>query len=134
MTKTYLIADVSSNHMGNLDVANTMIHLAAKNGVDCVKFQSWKADALRKDFPNYDATYSRHLISELSDQDHEVLIETCDKNGIDFLTTCFDINRVQFLASLGIDRIKVASPDCGSVRLLETLMKHFNKLVISTGM
>lgn len=134
MTKTYLIADVSSNHMGNMAVAQGMIELAAKNGVDCVKFQSWKADCLRKDFPDYEATYARHSKSELSDSDHELLIEQCRKNGVDFLTTCFDVSRATFLASLGLNRIKVASPDCGSTRLLETLMKHFKTLIISTGM
>lgn len=134
MVKTYIVADASSNHMGNMDLAKGMIELAAKNGVDCVKFQSWKADTLRKNFPDYASTYARHRKSELSDQDHAMLIETCKNNGIDFLTTCFDIERAPFLASLGIGRIKVASPDCGSSRLLEVLMRYFQKLVISTGM
>ncbi len=132
--KTYIIADISSNHMGNMAIAQAMIDVAANIGIDCVKFQSWKAGSLRKDFPDYNATYNRHKKTELSEDDHLLLIEHCKKNSIDFLTTCFDLNRIDFLASLGIDTIKVASPDCGSIRLLESLMKHFKKLIISTGM
>lgn len=134
MNRTYIIADVSSNHMGDMNIARSMVETAAKAGVDCVKFQSWTADSLRKDFTDYAATYARHKKTQLSDEDHQSLIEACRANKVDFLTTCFDLKRAPFLASLGLERIKVASPDCGSVRLLETLMKHFKKLIVSTGM
>ncbi len=134
MLKTYVIADISSNHMGDINIARSMIELASQIGLDCVKFQSWTADSLRKDFNDYDSTYARHKKTQLSDDDHYVLLEHCKQNKIDFLTTCFDISRVDFLASLGLRTIKVASPDCGSVRLLEALMKKFKRLIISTGM
>jgi sialic acid synthase SpsE len=61
-------------------------------------------------------------------------MQWCDQYKIGFLTTCFDLNRVEFLASLGLKTIKVGSPDCNSFRLLEKLMKHFDHLIISTGM
>jgi N,N'-diacetyllegionaminate synthase len=134
MPKTTIIADVSSNHMGDINLAKTMIEIAAKAGVDTVKFQSWKADSLRKDFPDYEATYARHRKTQLSDEDHKTLIDHCRAKGVEFLTTCFDLSRVDFLASLGLKRIKVASPDCGSERLLKALMKKFPSLIVSTGM
>lgn len=134
MTKTKIIADITSNHMGNLDIAKAMVEAAARAGVDIVKFQSWRAHALRKDFPEYDATYQRHRRTELSDADHSELLSFCAMHGVEFLTTCFDLERVDFLASLGLQCIKVASPDCGSVRLLECLMARFPRLIISTGM
>lgn len=134
MKKTTLIADVSSNHMGDMALAKAMIEAAAQAGVDTVKFQSWRADSLRKDFPDYAATYARHKKTQLSDEDHHALIEHCRAHKVEFLTTCFDLSRVDFLASLGLKRIKVASPDCGSVRLITALMKKFPQLLISTGM
>ncbi len=134
MARTYIVADASSNHMGDLSIACTMIEAAGQMGVDCVKFQSWTADALRPDFPNYRKTYERHQRTQISDEDHHRLIQHCRDNRVDFLTTCFDLNRVPFLAALGLGAIKVASPDCGSIKLLEALMKHFKRLIISTGM
>lgn len=134
MKKPLIVADVSSNHMGDMALAKAMIEGAAKAGVDVVKFQSWRADSLRKDFPDYAATYARHKKTQLSDEDHHALMEHCKAHGVEFLTTCFDLSRVDFLASLGLKRIKVASPDCGSVTLLKKLMAKFPQLLVSTGM
>ena len=132
--QTKIVADMSSNHMGNLDLAEAMIKAAADAGVDVVKFQSWQAHKLRPDFTDYEKTFQRHKISEISDQDHEFLMKKCEEYGVEFLTTCFDIERVGFLKNLGLNTIKVASPDCGSFRLLDCLMKTFEHLIISTGM
>jgi len=132
--RTQIIADVSSNHMGSKAVAEAMIQAAAAAGVDLVKFQSWQARKLRPDFPDYDQTFRRHQTTELSDKDHWFLVERCRQCGVKFLTTCFDLDRVDFLAGLGLDTIKVASPDCGSLRLLDRLMEKFEHLIISTGM
>lgn len=117
-----------------MQVAEAMIETAAAAGCDVIKFQSWRADMVRKDFPNYEATYKRHKKAQLSEDDHRFLIETCKKNNIGFLTTCFDLESVKFLASLGMGAIKVASPDCASFTLINRLMDKFEKLIISTGM
>lgn len=132
--RTRIIADMSSNHMGNMAIAEAMVCAAADAGVDIVKFQSWQARKLRKDFPDYQATFARHRSTELSDEDHYHLIDVCRKKGVEFLTTCFDLERVDFLAGLGLKSIKVASPDCASLRLLDRLMEKFEHIIISTGM
>lgn len=132
--KTEIVADIGSNHMGNIELAEAMIRGAAEIGIDTVKFQSWQARKLRKNFPDYDATYARHKKTELSDEAHKHLIEICEEVGVNFLTTCFDTERAEFLASLGLERIKVASPDCANFRLLDVLMDNFKQLIISTGM
>lgn len=120
--------------MGNIELAKAMIRSAAEIRIDTVKFQSWQARKLRNNFPDYDATYARHKKTELSDEDHKRLIKICEEVGVNFLTTCFDTERAEFLASLGLERIKVASPDCANFRLLDVLMDNFKQLIISTGM
>ena len=132
--KTKIIADCCSNHMGNLQIALEMVDIAAEIGVDIVKFQSWTAASLRKDYPDYSNVYERHRRSELTDEFHYALIERCKKRKVEFLTTCFDVKRIEFLASLGIDKIKVASSDCGSYTLLDALSKNFSQVIVSTGM
>ena len=132
--KTKIIADVSSNHMGDITVAESLIKEAAHAGVDIVKFQSWQADKLRTDFPEYESTFKRHKKTELSDDDHIRLIEICSKYGVEFLTTCFDSTRMDFLSSLGLKSIKVASPDSMSFGMIGRLMDKFEHVIISTGM
>ncbi len=131
---TRLIAEIGANHMGDMNLAKAMVDAAAEAGADTVKFQSWQSGKLRSDFPDYEATRTRHSRTQLSDDAHHDLIAYCASKGVKFLTTCFDIDRVEFLASLGLDEIKVASPDCGSIRMIEKMMKHFPRIIISTGM
>lgn len=131
MMRTRLIAEVTSNHGGDLGLAREFIQAAARAGVDYVKFQSWRAATVREGAA--DPQYDWFVQSELSDQAHHELINECARNNIKFLTTCFDIGRVEFLASLGLDTIKVGSPDLGSRRMLEALRKRFRHIIVSTG-
>lgn len=133
--KVLIAADLTSNHMGDMDYAKKMIDAAADAGVDIVKTQSWQADKLSKDFHgDYQATYDRHKKTELSNDQHHELMAHCRSRGVTFLTTCFDLDRVSFLASLGLNTIKVASSDCTSFSLLKKLMDNFETLIVSTGM
>ncbi len=128
--RTRIIAEVGANHGGDLGLAKEMIAVAAGCGVDFVKFQSWQAETLPPGDPNFE----RHRQAQLGDDDHVALIEGCARHGVEFLTTCFDTGRVEFLAGLGLSHIKVASPDVGSIRMLEMLAERFSHLIVSTGM
>lgn len=129
-TKTKVIAEVASNHGGDIQLAKRFIRVAAECGADYVKFQSWQGKNLRPDDPQYDW----FIRSELSDKGHLELMEECQARGIQFLTTCFEAERVRFLASLGLKEIKVGSADTGSYRMLRELRGHFERILISTGM
>lgn len=129
-----LIAEIGANHMGDLPLARAMIDAAVAAGCDTVKFQSWRPEKLAASFPDYDAVFARHSRTALSDDAHAELIAYCRSKGVRFLTTCFDLDRVDFLAALGLDEVKIASPDCASGRLIERLMARFPRLIISTGM
>lgn len=128
--RTQIIFEVGANHNGDLGLAKAMIQAAAELGADYVKFQSWQAKNLRPGHPDYE----RHKRAELPDEAHHVLLEECRQRGIGFLTTCFDVGRVDFLASLGLETIKVASPDVASRRMIRLLRERFKHLIISTGM
>lgn len=125
-----IIAEAGSNHGGDMVLAREMVSAAAESGCDYVKFQSWQANRL--DPLNPDRDFYKNL--ELSDEAHLDLMEACRRNNIRFLTTCFDCHRVDFLSSLGLKSIKVASTDVGSTKLLNLLKEHFPHLVVSTGM
>jgi N,N'-diacetyllegionaminate synthase len=132
MNKTQFIAEVSSNHGGNMALAKEFIRIAAQVGVDYVKFQSWQVARLA-DGPK-DPQYDWLVKAELTDAMHRELMEECAKQGVKFLTAVFDIHRVDFLASLGLKEIKVPSPNLSSYRMLEALRNKFEHVILSTGM
>ncbi len=127
-----IVAEIADNHGGDLKLAKEFIRVAAAVGVDCVKFQSWQIKRLRD--PSQEPMYHWIQHAELSDEIHSQLMEECQKQGIQFLTTVFDVHRVDFLASLGLNEIKVPSPDLGNMVLLEALKGRFDHIIVSTGM
>jgi len=129
--KTKIIAEVASNHSGDMLLAKKFIQTAAEAGVDFVKFQSSRfEDLISKDDPQAEWVQK----TSLSDSAHFELMEECRKNNIAFLTTCFSQQRIDFLKTLHIDTIKVASPDLLSFSMIEKLAECFKNLIISTGM
>ena len=129
-----LIAEIGANHLGDLNIARAMVDAAMAAGCETVKFQSWRPEKLTRAFPDYEAAFSRHAKTVLSDEGHVEILEHCRARGIRFLTSCFDVDRIDFLKSLGLEEVKVASPDCASTRMLERLKAQFPHLIVSTGM
>ncbi len=141
MSKIKIIAEIGANHNGDMSLAKEMIHAAAENGADYAKFQSWQADKIGPgpwdspepffQFKNKREFYNN---AQLTDENHFELIETCNSLGIKFLTTCFDIGRSEFLGTLGMNTIKIASCDSSSTGMIEKLSHDYETLVVSTGM
>jgi N,N'-diacetyllegionaminate synthase len=134
MSKPLIIAEFGSNHLGDMDLAQRMIDAAAKAHVDVVKFQSWQADRLIASYPDYEKMMAWYKKTELTDEKHWALKKACENAGMEFLTSVFDLSRVAFLAELGLKRIKIASPDCGSTALLKAVRDRFPEILVSTGM
>ena len=141
MKEINIIAEIGSNHAGDMSLAKEMIHAAHESGANYAKFQSWQeknigpgpwdSDEKFFHFKNKREFYNS---AELTDQDHYDLKQECDKIGIKFLTTCFDRNRVDFLSELGLDTMKVASFDSTNEHMIRELSFKFDRLVVSTGM
>jgi len=129
---TRIVLEAASNHEGDIERAQEMVRVAAELGADMIKFQSYRAENLRGDVSEEERQRRGRLA--LSDQDHRALIEACREHGIPFLTTCFDRGRVPFLRDLGLRTIKIASPDCGALSMLEDLADFIDEFIISTGM
>jgi len=129
-----IIADCCSNHCGDRKTMEKMVRAAKIAGVDAVKFQSFKADMLRKDWPDYENEYKYYKKHELSEDDHYFLLNLCEKLKIEFLTAVFDLETVNFLRKLGLKRVKIASPDCNNWALIDACLEKFDHVIISTGM
>lgn len=129
-SKIKIIAEIASSHNGDIELGKKMIQEAAKTGVDIVKFQSWQS----KNVDDGDPDKKRYASLELSDNDHLVLKKECELNGVEFLTTCYNEERIQFLKDLGLKKIKVASTDLKALNFLKKLRDNFEEVIVSTGM
>jgi N-acetylneuraminate synthase/N,N'-diacetyllegionaminate synthase len=127
-----LIVEIGQNHNGDMAVATEMIRLAAAAGADVAKFQVYDARTL---FPREgNPWYEYNCATELSRPDVERLAETCAREGIEFMASVFDAERVDWLEAVGVRRYKVASRSVRDESLLTRLAQTGKPLLVSLGM
>jgi sialic acid synthase SpsE len=138
----YIIAEIGVNHEGNIDLAKKMIRECFEAGAHAAKFQSYKADKIAsKNSPAYwdtekEKTPSQHALFKKYDgfeeQDYIQLAEYCSDLGIDFMSTPFDLEAVDFLDPLQ-KAYKIASADITNIPLIRKCAEKGKPLIISTG-
>ena len=130
--KTYVIAEIGINHGGDLDTAKRLIDTAAKTGCDAVKFQTYLTE---KRAPKGNQEILDILKKcELPFTAFSILKDHAKDYGLDFFSTPFDRESVQYLESIGTDLYKVASFDVVNKQLLRELSKTGNPIIMSVGM
>jgi N,N'-diacetyllegionaminate synthase len=145
MNKTYIIAEAGVNHNGNINIALELIIQAKNCGADCVKFQTYKTEQLVSEMSpkaNYqlevtDAKESQFKMLkklELGYDSYPSLINKCKELNIDFLSTPYNFDDVDFLNSLNVDAFKIASGQLTELPFLKYVAKTGKKIIISTGM
>ncbi len=127
-----IIADISCNHGGDMDLARRMIDAAAISGATYAKFQTWKVERLRTGDWDNDGRRELYRQAELSEENHNVLKNHCEVQGIRFLTSCFSIKDLEFIRSL-TSEVKIPSPECSNYDLVYAAIDSFDKVIISTG-
>ena len=141
----YIIAEAGVNHNGQRDLAFALVDAAAKAGADAVKFQTFDAAKLTaQSAPK--AAYQKNATDrqesqldmlrklELSREWHAELQAHARSNGIEFLSTAFDPDSLDFLAALGMPLFKVPSGELTNAPLLWRFARTGKPLVVSTGM
>ena len=145
MKKTLIIAEAGVNHNGDIAKAKALIDKGAEAGVDYVKFQTFKAANLvtkqakraayqDKNTQNNDSQYEMLKKLELSQAVHQELIDYCAQKGVQFLSTGFDVESLEFLAQLGITIAKIPSGEITNLPYLRKIAALFPEVILSTGM
>lgn len=144
MNQTFVIAEAGVNHNGSEELALQLVDIAAQCGADAVKFQTFSADKLVR--PGAEkAAYQQAATGdgdqhsmlkqlEMSEILHRKLFARCVEVGIEFMSTPFDEDAVDFLLSLGMHRIKVPSGEITNIPFLRFLAAKNVPLIVSTGM
>ena len=143
--EVYVIAEMSANHGGKLENAIEIVRQVAKTGADCLKIQTYTADSITIDCDNeyfqihgglWDGYKLYDLYSEAGTpyEWHQAIKEECEKHGLDFLSTPFDQNAVDFLENLGVEAYKIASFELNDIPLIEYAASKGKPMIMSCGM
>lgn len=146
MGGVYVIAEAGVNHNGSLDVARRLIDVAAAAGADAVKFQTFKAEKLvsrqaaKADYQQRTTNAAESQFEmirklELSDDDHLTLQRYCATAGIEFLSTPFDTESLDFLVRrMALPRLKLSSGEITNAPFLLAVGQTGKPVILSTGM
>jgi N-acetylneuraminate synthase/N,N'-diacetyllegionaminate synthase len=143
--KCFVIAEIGVNHNGDISLGKKIIDAAVACGVDCVKFQSFRAEEFMAD-----RELEYHYVSkgeavkekmfdmfkrlELTEKAHIELFEYARKKGVIPLTSVADPESASLALQVGVGALKLASEDLINLPLLDYVSKLSLPLILSTGM
>jgi len=142
---TYFVADIASNHDGDLERAKALIHHAAEAGADAVKFQHFKARSIVSDVGfkelgsqlSHQAGWKKSVYEvyedcELDRSWNEILADEAKAAKVDFMTTPYDVDAVNECAPL-VAAFKVGSGDITWTQNLELIAQQNKPVLLATG-
>ncbi len=142
---TFIIAEAGVNHNGSFELAKQLIDKAVWAGVDCIKFQTFnsknlvsknaqKADYQKKKTDSNESQLEMLKKLELSKEQFIELKKYCQEKNIMFLSTPFDLESIDFLASIGVNIWKVPSGEITNYPFLRAIGQRKESVIMSTGM
>ena len=145
MTGVFIIAEAGVNHNGSLELAKQLVDKAVWAGADCIKFQTFnsknlvskfaqKAEYQKKTTDSNESQLDMLRKLELSHEQFSELKDYCQKKGIQFLSTPFDLESIVFLAELGVKTWKIPSGEITNYPFLRAIGKRKESVIMSTGM
>lgn len=132
MIKTYIIAEISSNHDGDLDRALILTNLAKMSGADAVKFQYFRADNLVKR-RGADPFYQVYKDNEVTDFWFDALYDEARHLGLEFLCTAYDREGLE-VVNPWVEKHKVSSFESRDHDYLRAIRETGKPVILSTGM
>ena len=142
----YIIAEAGVNHNGNRDMAFQLVDAAVQAQADAIKFQTFKAENLvtrnaekadyqRQTTSSEESQFEMLKQLELPHEWHKELSEYCKNSGIEFLSTAFDMESLDFLVNtMLLKTLKIPSGEITNGPFLLAHAQTGCDLIISTGM
>lgn len=145
MKSIYIIAELSANHGGDLNIALDSVRAAKRAGADAIKLQTYKAETITLDCKlnefkinqgtTWDGRYLYDLYKEASLpwEWHKPIMELSKEIGIDCFSSPFDFTAVDFLEELNVPAYKIASFEITDIPLIKYTASKGKPMIISTG-
>lgn len=143
--RPYIVAEISGNHMGSLDLAKRLIRLAKQSGADAVKTQCYEPDTItldinKPDFIVQEGLWRGRKLYDLYKEAHtpfawhKELYQVARDEGITIFSSVFDKSSVDLLERLGCPAYKIASFEITDTPLIQYAAQTNKPLIISTGL
>ncbi|NOQ32560.1 MAG: pseudaminic acid synthase [Helicobacteraceae bacterium] len=142
---TFIIAELSANHGGKIEIAKETIKAAKEIGADAIKLQTYTADTLtlncdKDDFIIKGGTlwddrklYDLYKEAYLPWEWHQELFDYAREIGIDIFSSPFDKTAVDFLEQFNPSAYKIASFEITDYELIRYTASKGRPIIISTG-
>ena len=142
---TFIIAELSANHGGDIKIAKETIKAAKRVGANAIKLQTYTADTItidcvKEDFILKQGTiWDGRTLFDLYKEAytpwgwHKELFETAKKVGLVCFSSPFDKTAVDLLESLNTPAYKIASFEITDIPLIEYAASKGKPMIISTG-
>jgi len=139
----FYIAEISANHLGNLERAKKLVRAAIDSGATAVKFQTYTAATMTLDLDTDSFKISAEhplwggrKLYELYDEAHtpwawhSELFEICRKADVIPFSSPFDTTAVDFLETLNVEMYKIASMETGDLPLIRRVAETGKPLIV----
>ena len=143
--KTFIIAELSANHNGDVNIALETVRAAKRSGADAIKLQTYTADTLTIDCKNdyfkinhgtaWDVEYLYDLYKRAYTpwEWHKEIFNVAKEEGLVCFSSPFDTTAVDFLEKLDSPIYKIASFEIQDIPLIEYAASKGKPMIISTG-
>ena len=144
-SQVYFIADIAANHDGDIQRAKNLIVLAKKSGANAVKFQHHNVSKYVSDFGfkklgqkfSHQSKWNKTIFEVYKDAEvpldwTKVLKNYCDKVGIDFFSTPYDLDIVDHLDPY-VPAYKIGSGDVVWDSMLKKIASKNKPVLFATG-
>jgi len=143
-SKVFIIAELSANHNGSIDIAIETVRAAKRSGADCIKLQTYTADTITIDCDKDDFIIDgtiwegRNLHSLYEEayllwEWHKKIMVVAKEEGLICFSSPFDSTSVEFLERLNVPAYKIASFEITDIPLIELVASKGKPVIISTG-
>jgi len=141
----YIVAELSANHGGSIEIALETIKMAKEMGADAVKIQTYTADTMtidcdKEEFRIDGGLWRGYNLYQLYQEAHtpyewhEELFDYAKGIGITLFSSPFDETAVDLLESLNAPAYKIASFELTDLPLIEYVARTQKPMIMSTGM
>ena len=142
--KSFIIAELSANHNGNIQNAINTIKSAKLAGADCIKLQTYTPDTItlnckKSDFKINGTIWDGQYLHDLYKSAytpwewHKELFHVAKQEGLIIFSSPFDHTAVDFLESLNTPAYKIASFEITDIPLIRYVASKQKPIIISTG-